>query len=258
MSRGVAAAIWISMLFATGCTGPSDSRERVVVFAASSMSDALRAMEADFESVHPNWNLEFSFAGSQALRLAIEQGAPADVFVSANSEHLSALHDGGFVGAGRSIAENDMVLIVPAENPRAIEQFRDLDRAERIVLGHSSVPAGRYAEQVLGLAGKKWGAAFADRVEAAVVSREPNVRLVRAKVEWGEADAGIVYRSDAAHCEGVTAFELGDDLNVDAHVLAAPVRGSQADRGGEAFLDYLASAPGQETLLAHGFRGGQR
>lgn len=253
---------WFSMLPwlvpTLGCE-PSASKKptALVVFAASSMTEAMREVEEQFEKAHPTLDVQLQFGGSQALRLQIEQGAPADLFVSASEDHTRALERSRMVFAKKVIAGNELVLIVPRENPAGIERFEDLTRAERIVLGAKEVPIGAYTEELFDRSREVFGDAFADAVAGKVVSREHNVRLVRAKVELGEADAAIVYRTDVIASEGggIIMIPIPRNLRTRAEYSAAIVGrpGEVANPGEEAFLSFLRSPAGQAILVRHGF-----
>ncbi|MEO0602265.1 MAG: molybdate ABC transporter substrate-binding protein, partial [Myxococcota bacterium] len=180
---------WLVALL--GCA-TDDGSPTLSVFAASSLTEAFEDLEHSFEAEHPGVDLQLTFAGSQVLRLQIEQGARADVFASADERHLQALLDTGDVVDARIFAENELTLIVPP-SPRAVTRFEDLPRASRIVVGSPQGPVGTYTRLLLDRAGATWGATFAAAIRRNVVSEEPNVRLVRAKVELGEADAAFVY-----------------------------------------------------------------
>jgi molybdate transport system substrate-binding protein len=249
-------AILLSMVVVAlaGCRAEGAGKREIVVFAASSLADAMKSLEAQFEAAHPGVDVVLGFAGSQALRLQIESGAPADVFASANTDHLLALEQAGLTEPSRIIAHNELVVVVPAENPSRIEHLRDLPRAARLVIGTPQVPAGAYARAILERAEAAFGAGFRSRVLARVVSEELNVRMVLAKVSLGEADAGIVYRTDAAAAGGkVRVVPIPEEVGVTAAYRAAVVRGSREAELARAFVDLLCSESGQATLTRAGF-----
>jgi molybdate transport system substrate-binding protein len=150
-------------------------------------------------------------------------------------------------------AKNQLVLIVPEENPAGIERFQDLVRAERVVLGTESVPIGIYARRVLREAGKEFGNDFESRVLGHVVSEESNVRLVRAKVELGEADAAFVYRTDAARSSKVRVVPLPRELAVEANYPIGVVTRAKHVELAERFQSFVLSDVGQGILARHGF-----
>lgn len=252
--RSVSALACIALVTALlqGCA-PADSSRTLHVYAASSLAESFSAMEQAFEIAHPDTDVVLAFAGSQVLRLQIEQGAPADVFASADPAHMQALVERGRVRDGRIFAHNQLVLIVPAGNPARIESFRDLPRASRLVIGTENVPVGSYARRVLLRAEAAGDGGFAASVLARVASEESNVRLVRAKVELGEADAAIVYRSDTVAAGGVRAIEIPPALNVNADYSIGIVEGSVNPDLAAAWLAFVVSRQGRELLARHGF-----
>lgn len=225
-----------------GCTSADAP---VVVFAASSLTDVLTALEPTLEK-RLSADVAFNFAGSQALRLQIEQGAPADVFVTADVEHLSALVDAGLAASGRRFATNELVVAVPKENPAGVRRFEDLARADRIVVGAPDVPIGGYTKSVL----SQTPAPLSSAIERGIVSKENNARLVLAKVALGEADAAIVYRTDALASDRVTIVELPDALQTTAHYEVAPLERSKS---GATVVEILTGPAGQAALDQHGF-----
>ena len=220
-----AALVALGCLFAAGCRR-EDAPSPVVVFAASSLTEAFEALEPTFEAAHPGVDVQLVLAGSQTLRVQIEQGATADVFASAAPVHSDALARAGLLDDPRPFARNHLVVVVPADAPADFDALDDLPRAERIVLGAPEVPVGIYAREMLTRAEAAYGPRFAERVRAHVVSEEPNVRLVLSKVELGEADAAIVYRTDAAAAKNVRTIEVPAELDV--HVWASRFLGDLA------------------------------
>ena len=230
-----------------GCPRPeTPGKAPVRVFAASSLTEAFEALEADFEAAHPELDVQLSFAGSQVLRLQLEQGAAADVFASANARHMEALQRSGRVSDAQVFASNRLVVIVPAGD-MTLQRFEDLPEASRIVVGTEDVPVGRYTRTML----ERVGASFATAVLAKVVSQENNVRLVLAKVELGEADAAIVYRTDVS--DRVRVIDVPTAYDVPIHYPIAVVRDAVRPEAAAAFVDHLRSPPGQAVLRRHGF-----
>ena len=223
------------------------------VFAAASLTDAFGEMAAAFEGLFPGTRVELAFAGSHVLRMQIEQGAPADVFASADPRHMESLAQAGLVAGQRYLAGNELVVIVPTGNPAGIESFADLAGADRLVIGSANVPVGAYAREVLRRAGEaERFHDFERTVMGRVVSEESNVRLVRAKVELGEADAAIVYRSDALTGR-VRTVGIPSEYNVRARYLLGVVAGARNTGAAERWGEFAASPQGLRILARHGF-----
>ena len=168
-----------------------------LVYAASSLTGPFTEIEDAFEKAVPQVDVRMVFAGSQALRLQIEQGALADVFASANQTHMDALIRGKHIEKSHYFASNELALIVPNNNPAGVETLADLASTSLLVLGSDNVPVGTYTEQLLDRAELELGEGFKARVQDQAVSFENNVRLVRSKVEMGEANAAIVYLTES-------------------------------------------------------------
>jgi molybdate transport system substrate-binding protein len=231
-----------------------DADTELLVFAAASLRESFEALAPVFELAHPGCKVRLNFAGSQELRTQIEQGAQADVFAAADVKNMTALEKAGLVEAPRVFARNEPVLVVPHDNPAGLHALADLPRTRRLVIGAPEVPIGNYTLQIFAAAAQKYGADFRAKVEAAVVSRELNVRQVLGKVVLGEAEAGIVYRTDAqAARDKVQVIALPAALNVVAAYPAAAVRASRQMELARAWVQLLLSALGQRRLAAQGF-----
>ena len=237
----------------------------LTVFAAASLTDAFTAIATDLEAEAPRVEITFNFAGSQALATQLAEGARADVFAPANESQLQAAIEAGLIAAAPvPFVLNRLAVVVPSDNPAGIETPADLaQQGAKLVLAQPEVPAGRYArEAICAMAADAvtYGDDFAGRIGANVVSEEEDVRGVLTRIELGEADAGIVYVSDAiAADDAVTTIEIPDEVNVLATYPVAPVEGGDETLA-NAFVSYLLSPEGQMTLRESGFepiaRGG--
>jgi molybdate transport system substrate-binding protein len=249
MRRRLVLAFVISLL---GChkelprKGPVPKHD-VTIFAAASLREAFTELAHTLETTHEGSHVVLSFAGSQTLRAQIEQGAPADVFASADERHMSALVTAQRVGAPRVFANNELVVVVARAKAATLRTLADLPHAERIVVGAPEVPVGTYTTQML-------DKEFRGGVEANIVSREPDVRQVLAKVSLGEADAGIVYRTDALTAgDKVAVLVIPPEYNV---VASYPIAVTSRTKQGElarAFVDLVVSADGARVLKQRGF-----
>jgi molybdate transport system substrate-binding protein len=227
----------------------------LVVFAAASLRDVFGTLGTTFEATQPGISVRFNFAGSQELRTQLEHGAEADVFASADLRQMQSLQSAQRIEPFRIFARNEPVLAVSQASAPHIRNFSDLPRATRIVLGAPEVPIGRYSQQILQRAEQKLGAAFRSEVEARVVSQELNVRQVLAKVSLGEADAGIVYRSDLPRARaGVALLTIPSELNVVAEYPIARIQGAAEPELARDFITLVLSPLGQTRLKEAGFR----
>jgi molybdate transport system substrate-binding protein len=258
----LAVAIWSL----AGC-GPRPSEAGAVtlsVFTAASLTEAFTEIGGLFEEEHPGVKAAFNFAGSQQLAQQLGQGAPADVFASANDTHMEAIIASGRVtsGAQRAFALNRLVVIYPQDNPAGLTALADLAKPElkgRLVLAASEVPVGQYALDFLEKAAHEpsLGAAFKEAVLDNIGSYEENVKAVLAKVSLGEAFAGIVYTSDlagnGASAQRVGRIDIPDRLNTIASYPIAVIGDSDHPDLAAAFVDFVLSPQGQAVLARHGF-----
>lgn len=229
----------------------------VTVFAAASLTDAFRAMQPEFERENRGFSVRFNFGASSQLRTQIQQGAPADVFASADHAQMQPLVSAGLVSQPRVFARNRLTIAVPMANPGKLRTAADLTRPGlRLVTTAEAVPVGRYTQQVLRNLSRfpGYGPDFAARVNRQVVSREANVRSVLAKVELGEADAALVYETDARSSRRVRRIPIPDQANVVAEYPLAVVRGSRSASDAENWARFVLSPKGQAVLRRHGFR----
>ena len=230
------------------------------VFAAASLTAAFGDIGKAFEAAHPWVTVTFNLAGSQALATQINSAAPADVFASANNTQMAVVTKAGRIDAAapKPFVKNRLVVIFPKANPADIQTLQDLAKPGlKLVLADKTVPVGQYALAFLDNAVKdaSFGANYKMDVLKNVVSYELDVKSVLSKVELGEADAGIVYTTDAAtDTTGQTGqLVIPDALNVIAVYPIAVVKDSPNLDMAQAFVDYVLSADGQATLVKYGF-----
>jgi molybdate transport system substrate-binding protein len=245
MKKFIIAALVVSGFAATT---RAEDRE-ITVFAAASLREVFEDLGKAFEA-KSGVKVHVNLAGSQELRTQIENGAKPDVFASADQKHMDALLKAKLVTAPKVFARNTPVIIVPRDNPAKIASFQDLPKAKKIVIGVPEVPIGNYTLQIL----DKAGTDFKQKVLANVASRELNVRQVLAKVTLGEADAGVVYRTDAmAGKDKVAIIDIPAKVNVVAEYPVAVLAKAPEAAAARAFVDLLLSADGQKRLAAAGF-----
>jgi len=253
----------LSLLFVfyiAGCapamTATAPEPRTLHVFAAASLTDAFTEIGKNFKTANPGVTVTFNFAGSQALRTQIEEGAPADVFASANKTEMDTLVAGVHVteGTPQIFLNNRLVVILPSDNPAALEKLEDLASSGlKLVFAAEEVPVGKYTRQALDQLNGQLGNDFKDKVLANVVSNEDNVKQVVAKVQLGEADAGIVYTSDAVAAPELKTIEIPAELNVIAeYPIATLIQSANTDLA-DAFIAYVLAADGQAVLQKWGF-----
>jgi molybdate transport system substrate-binding protein len=219
------------------------SPAEIKVFAAASLTAAFNELGPQFTAANGGTKVTFNFAGSQALATQIQQGAPADVFASADVPNMDKVKD--LVATPQNFAGNLLQIVVEQGNPTGITGLDDLAGKDvKVVLAAEEVPAGKYARQVLDQAG----------VSVQPVSLEDNVKAVVTKVSLGEADAGIVYVTDvAAGGDKVEGVDIPKEQNVVATYPIATVKASNAQDQAQAFVDLVRSAEGQQVLNKYGF-----
>lgn len=228
------------------------------VFAAASLADAFREIARTFERAHPGTTVQLNLAGSQQLATQLEQGAVADVFAPADERTMEHVRERSLVGESPPVfARNRLVVIVPRTNPARIGRLQDIARrGVKVVIGAEAVPVGAYSREVLRKLARIEGFVpeFERRVLANVVSEEENVTSVVGKVRLGEADAGIVYRSDVTRSllRFVRALEIPDAANVVARYPIAVVRGAREPGLARAFVAWVLSSQGQRVIERHG------
>lgn len=224
------------------------------VYAAASLTSAFQELGKRFEETHPGVTIRFNFAGSQTLVSQIGQGAPADVFASADTSNMEKAKAKGLVDSERIFAKNSLVLITPKGNPAGLEKYEDLTRARKVILGVPDVPVGVYGRQSLQKADRVFGAEFSETVLSHVVSQETDVKQIVNKIVLGEGDAAFVYATDV---EGMTdkvhVIAVPDTVNVTGTYPVAVVTQSAHKDLAETFIQFLLSREGQEILHRHGF-----
>ena len=252
--------IWLALSACTGLgTNPVPvGRGALTVFAAASLAEPFTEIADAFESQHPDVDVALNFAGSQQLVQQIVQGASADVFASANRAQMDVVVQEGRIAAAevQDFAHNRLVVIIPTDNPGHLEDLRDLARPDlKVVVAAPEVPAGAYALAFLDLAvaSADLSPEYRVGVLSNVVSHEENVRAVLSKVALAEADAGIVYASDAAGEPRVRMIEIPQSMNPEimypiAVLLDAPEAGLALT-----FVEFVRSTSGAAILLRHGF-----
>lgn len=230
----------------------------VTVFAASSLTDAFTEMGQAFTKATAA-RVDLNFGASNTLREQLVQGARADVFASANTAEVENARRAGLIlGDAPTFARNRLTVITPRDNPAGIAGPRDLgEKRYKLILAAPNVPVGAYARDLLAKleADPAYGVGFKDKVLANLVSEEANVRQVVAKVQLGEADAGVVYTSDVTPqaAPAVRQIDVPDAYNTLATYPIAVIKDAADPALAENFVEYVLSREGQATLQKWGF-----
>jgi molybdate transport system substrate-binding protein len=235
----------------------------LIVFAAASLTDTFEEIGETFEAENEGVKVLFNFGGSSTLAAQLDQGAPADVFASANAQQMDVAVATGRVDedAPQIFARSRLVVVVPTDNPAEIESLCDLaNEGVKLIVAAPEVPVRTYTDTMLTLMGASplYGPEWRDTVIGNIVSEEPNVRQVSAKVVLGEADAGVVYISDVTPDikEDVMMLVVPDEFNVIATYPIAVINDSASLELAQAFVDFVLSEAGQDILASWNFMPG--
>jgi len=222
------------------------------VSAAASMTNAMKSVVGEYEKKNPDVKVVLNFASSGALQQGIEQGAPADIFVSAAQKQMNALEKKGLLadGSRKDLLENKVVLIAPKDSKLIITKFEDVlkNDVKKVGLGEpKGVPAGQYAEEVFNKLG------ILEKVKAKAVYGS-NVRQVLSWVDAGEVDAGVVYATDAAISKGGKVICTAPPNSHKPVIYpAAIIKSTKQMDAAKAFINYLASADSKKIFEKYGF-----
>lgn len=258
MRRALAVGAVAACLALAGCSsshpsGPADAGASatsvsgtVVVFAAASLKDTFTTLAHEFEQAHQGVKIVPSFGGSDTLAAQIVEGAPVDVFASANTATMATVTKAGDAGAPTDFAKNSLEIAVAPGNPLGISSLADVAKSGvKLALCAPTVPCGAAADKAL----------KAGNITAHPVTLEQNVTAVLTKVELGEVDAGIVYQTDVKTAgdkvAGVDFAEAAQAVNTYPIAVVTTGKNPQAAK---AFVDYVLSADGQQVLHDAGFR----
>ena len=244
--RIIVAAGATALVVLAACSSPGAATAEITIFAGSSLTDVFDQLGNDFRKTDGSARLTFNFGSSSTLATQIINGAPADVFASADEENMAKVVAAGVSdGEPQLFASNQLQIAVGPGNPKKILGPADLARPDVVlVLAAPTVPAGKYALEALGKAG----------VAARPVSQEVDARAVLNKVALGEADAGIVYVTDVRSAAGrVSGVNIPESDQVIARYPVVVIQGGKAPQVARRFAAYVLSPEGQKTLASFGF-----
>lgn len=236
---------------------PTAAPAELTIYGAASLKGALEKAKAAYEAADPGTTITLSTDSSSALETQIEQGAPADVFLSADTTNPKKLVDKSLAeSAAVTFAGNKLTIIVPSDNPAGIKSPADLaKKGVKVIAAGNEVPITKYAKQLVDNLARVAGypADFGAAYTANIASKEDNVKAVVAKIELGEGDAGIVYVTDAKASTKVVMVEVPESANVPATYVGVVVKASKNAAAAKAFLEWFAGPDGQAILGSFGF-----
>jgi molybdate transport system substrate-binding protein len=247
------AAVLVIAVVAAGCGGDDDDNGvagvsgAITVSAAASLTGAFTKIGDDFEAANPGAKVTFNFGPSSTLETQIEQGAPADVFASADQANMDKLDTASKLSAAPTVfARNELVIVTKPGNPKNVQSLADLATVGTVSLCGTDVPCGKYATQVLEGAGVT--------IPESTVTRGQDVKATLAAVTTGDADAGVVYVTDAkSTADAVATVAIPDDQNAIAVYPIAVLAGTGEKEVAPAFVDAVTSDAGRATLQSFGF-----
>ena len=258
ISTSTAVCVAVGALVLAGCSSSTTSSPSagssasgklsgtLVVFAATSLTDAFDKIGAQFEKAHPGLTVKFNYNGSSSLATSINQGAPADVFASASPTNMKTVTDAGDAsGTPQTFTSNTGEIMVESGNPQHIKTVKDLANPKvKVVVCAPAVPCGAVAQAIFKNAG----------VTVKPVSEEQNVGGVVTKVTLGEADAGIVYVTDVKANESKAAgVPIPAGQNDVTEYPIVEVKGAPNSSAAKAFISYVRGPDGQQVLASFGF-----
>lgn len=254
----------LALLLVAGCTStgsaPAPEKKELTVFAASSLTGAMTDIAKAYEALYPDIQIVLNVDNSATLRTQIEQGAHADLFLSANTKHMTALQGEGLIinNSVKIFTKNKLALLIPKENRANITGLSDLARPGiRLVIGTKEAPFGDYTRQIIGKMANDsaYGQGYQNAVMKNVISEEPTVPSLVAKLKIGEADVGIAYASDVSEGDRalVTTIPIPDQYNVIAVYPLGIVQESKEKDQAAAFAQFITSTEGNAILSRYGF-----
>jgi molybdate transport system substrate-binding protein len=269
--KTIVSAAMMLMIVLTGCSNsPTASPTAAAtippqtislkIYAPSSLTDAAKDLTAAFEAANPGVKLAIEFGHTPTQRLQFTQGATGDVFITASQKDMDdAVADETVAsGVARVFATNQLVVILPANNSANLQTLEDLAKpGVRLLVAVVDTPIGSVTLTMLGKMDKQFGAGYKDKVLANVVSNESGVKPIVSKIKLGEADAGIVYVTDAVSAPDLKTITIPPELNMVMQLNVAPIAKAANPDQAASFTAFLMSSEGQAILKKWGFLPGK-
>ncbi len=245
----------VGLLVMTGTGCRRDQTVDINVSAASSLTQVISEIVNQYTQANKDVKINLNFAGTNTLKMQIEEGVDVDLFLSANFKYYDELDKKGYIEEGAEFAKNKLCIIKHKDN-KNIYEIQDITKSGlKVITGNEDVPIGKYTLEVLNKLNEKYGADFSEKVQANVVSKETNVKRIVTKINLNEGDVGFVYKTDITDSvkENVESIEIEDQYNVMSHYYAGIVIKEKIKEETKKLYQYLFSTKGQEILKSHGF-----
>jgi molybdenum ABC transporter molybdate-binding protein len=259
-----AAALLLSVITASAIggyaafskTADKPAQDDMVAFIAANATDPFNDLIKVVEKKYPRENVEATYAGTQILRTQLEHGAKADLFLSADLSHIQAVKKEGLIDDFKPVSKGHLVIVVQKNNPLSIHSVQDLGSKQlKLIIGVDSVPIGKYTRKVFENAGHDYGANFSKNVISHVVSMETNVKQVLQKVAMGEADAGLVYRTDVtkSFADKVQIIDIDKKYNVQSTNYISVLKNAPHPKMANEVMKLMLSEDGQSLFRKYGY-----
>lgn len=250
--------ILLVIMLSGGCKAKQadkGSKQEIIVLAASSLTESLEEIIELFEKENPGVKVTLNLDSTSRLKVQIEQGIKADLFLSANKKYYDDLKEEGYISKGEAFLHNSIVLIVPKNNPAEIKKIDDLQNKCKLVIAQKEVPAGEYTRKIIHSLTKQLGTRYEEKVLSNIVSEENNVKQVVNKVVIGEADAAFVYSSDITQGvkDKVKVIDIAPEYNVKAEYWTSKLKNEKENKYAEKLYSFLLSKEGKKIFGKYGF-----
>lgn len=252
--------VCIALMFAAGCVGsetPEPTKPTTItVFAAASLTGAMTEIGKQFEAENKDIKVDFNFAGSQALKTQIQEGAEADMFISANNNQFNPIHDTGMIEEKKTLLKNKLAIAVPIANPAGVTDLGGMAEPDIIlVIGNKDVPFGQYTRDIIDKYQNDGHEGYVDAFMANVVSEVDAVDKIKPVLVLGEADASLVYKSDISKADrkDITLIEIPDQYNVIADYPYGILKATKHANEIKKFEEFLTGSAGTAVLVEYGF-----
>lgn len=228
----------------------------LTTFIAANFTDANDALVEEFEGEREGTQVESNYAGTQVLFLQLQQGASADIFLSADLDYAEQAQEEGLIDSFSEVSQNEEVIVVPSDNPAGITSLEDLGtKPVELVIGVDTVPIGKYTREIFENADEGYGSGFSESVTDNVVSEETNTREVAQKIALGEGEAAVIYRTDVTPSieDSVEVIEIPEEYNVKAFNYAGVLNDAADPELAQEYLDFVLTPEGQKILRGFGY-----